>query len=98
MRNPWDRHAKKELKKRVRGIRPLERAVEGKHDEEADVVRGYAVAVRTALTDDGQAPLDTPGLRLHERLRQVHESLQRVEEKGAPVQPSNGCSASWRRR
>jgi len=30
-----DRHAKKELKKRVRGIRPLERAVEGRDDEEA---------------------------------------------------------------
>jgi hypothetical protein len=81
-----DRHAKKELKKRVRGIRPLERAVEGKHDEEASLVRGYAVAVRSALTDDGQAPLDTPGLRLHERLSQVKESLQRVEEKGAPAQ------------
>jgi hypothetical protein len=81
-----DRHAKKELKKRVRGIRPLERAVEGKHDEEAELVRGYAVAVRSALTEDGQAPLDTPGLRLHERLSQVKESLQRVEEKGAPAQ------------
>jgi hypothetical protein len=78
-----DRHAKKELKKRVRGIRPLERAVEGKTDTEADVVRGYAVAVRSALTDDGQAPLDTPGLRLRERLTQVADSLQRVEKKGA---------------
>lgn len=81
-----DRHAKKELKKRVRGIRPLERSVEGKYDEEAELVRGYAVAVRSALSDDGQAPLDTPGLRLHERLSQVNESLQRVEEKGAAPQ------------
>jgi hypothetical protein len=84
-----DRHAKKELKKRVRGIRPLERAVEGTYDAEADLVRGYAVAVRSALTDDGQAPLDTPGLKLHERLRQVSASLQRVEKKGAPAQVSN---------
>jgi hypothetical protein len=85
-----DRHAKKELKKRVRGIRPLERAVEGKSDIEAEVVRGYAVAVRSALSDDGQAPLDTPGLRLHERLSQVTESLERVEEKGAPPLHCNG--------
>lgn len=85
-----DRHAKKEIKKRVRGIRPIERAVEGQHDEEAEVVRSYAVAVRSAVTDDGQAPLDTPGLRLHARLSQVADSLQRVEEKGAPAQPSNG--------
>jgi hypothetical protein len=76
-----DRHAKKELKKRVRGIRPLERAVEGL-DDEAHVVRGYALAVRSAVSDDGQAPLGAPGLRLHERLNQVAESLQRVEEKG----------------
>ena len=32
--------------------------------------------------DDGQAPLDTPGLRLHERVTQIAESLQRVEQKG----------------
>jgi hypothetical protein len=78
-----DRHAKKELKKRVRNIRPLERAVEERTDVEAAIVRGYAVAVRSALTDDGVAALDAPGLRLHERLSQIQESLQRVEEKGA---------------
>lgn len=78
-----DRHAKKELKKRVRGIRPLERAVEERTGAEAAIVRGYAVAVRSALSDDGMAALDAPGLRLHERLSQIQESLQRVEEKGA---------------
>jgi len=31
-----DRHAKKELKKRVRGIRPIERAVENRDDPEAE--------------------------------------------------------------
>lgn len=78
-----DRHAKKELKKRVRNIRPLERAVEERTDAEAAIVRGYAVAVRSALTDDGMAALDAPGLRLHERLSQIQESVQRMEEKGA---------------
>lgn len=41
-----DRHAKKELKKCLRGIRPLERAVEGREDEEAKVIQGYCAAVR----------------------------------------------------
>lgn len=77
-----DRHAKKELKKRVRGIRPLERAVEGREDDAAKLVRGYAVAIRTALSQDGQAPLEAPGLRLHERLSKVRDSLQLLEEKG----------------
>jgi hypothetical protein len=35
-----DRHAKKELKKQVRGVRPIERAVEQRSDEEAQAVRG----------------------------------------------------------
>jgi hypothetical protein len=85
-----DRHAKKELKKRVRGIRPLERAVEERDDPEAQVVRGYAVAIRSALSDDGQAPLCAPGLRLHERLTQIQGSLERIEEKGA-LSPSSGA-------
>src|SRR2546425_1717517 len=66
-----DRHAKKELKKHVRGVRPLERALEGRTDEEAEVVRGYCLAVRSALTDDGQPPLDAAGLRLQERLQAI---------------------------
>lgn len=77
-----DRHAKKELKKRVRGVRALERAVEQHDDATSDLVRGYAVAIRSALTDDGLAPLDAPGLRLRERLTQIVASLTRVEEKG----------------
>jgi hypothetical protein len=52
-----DRHAKKELTKAVRGVRPIERAVEGHDDPEAQVVRGYCAAVRSALTDDGRPPL-----------------------------------------
>ena len=77
-----DRHAKKELKKKVRGVRPIERKVEGRDDEEAEVVRGYCAAVRSALTDDGRPPLSAPGLVLKGRLEAVAESLDRVEEKG----------------
>lgn len=44
-------HAKKELKKQVRGVRP---ALEKRTDEEAEAIRGYCLAVRSALTDDGR--------------------------------------------
>jgi hypothetical protein len=37
-----DRHAKKELKKRVRGVRPIERELEGRNDPESDAMRGTA--------------------------------------------------------
>ncbi len=77
-----DRHAKKELKKRVRGVRPIERAMEDRDDDEANVVRGYCRAVRSSITTDGRPPLDSPGLVLHQRLSAVVASLDRVEEKG----------------
>jgi hypothetical protein len=77
-----DRHLKKELKAQVRGVRPIERSVEGRDDNEAQVVRGYCSAVRSALTDDGHPPLDAAGVRLKQRLETVTESLQRVAQKG----------------
>lgn len=45
-----DRHAKKELKKRVRGVRPIERGLEGREDPQAEAIRGYCLAVRSAIT------------------------------------------------
>jgi hypothetical protein len=78
-----DRHAKKELKKQVRGIRPIERQAEkaletAEDDEEAEIVRGYCAAVRAALTDDGRPPLAASGLKLHQRLGAIASSLDRA--------------------
>jgi hypothetical protein len=76
-----DRHAKKELKKRVRGIRPIERQAEQEgheDDAEVEIVRDYCAAVRSALTDDGLPPLSAAGLKLHDRLEQIAASLDRV--------------------
>jgi hypothetical protein len=77
-----DRHAKKELKKAVRGVRPIERAVEGRDGPEAEVTRGYCLAIRSALTDDGRPPLCASGLKLHDRLSAIEASLGRLAEKG----------------
>jgi hypothetical protein len=76
-----DRHAKVQLKKEVRGIRPIEREVEGRQDAESEVIRGYCAAVRSALTDDGRPPLEASGLKLQGRLTQVAASLDRVGSK-----------------
>jgi hypothetical protein len=75
-----DRHAKKELKKQVRGVRPIERSLEGQSDSQAEAARSYGLAVRSALTDDGRPPLAASGLRLNGRLEAIAESLDRVEE------------------
>src|SRR5262245_61280255 len=78
-----DRHAKKELKKRVRGIRRIERQAEKQAEsdpeaEEADIVRSYCAAVRAGLTDDGLPPLAAAGLKLQDRLSQIAASLDQV--------------------
>ena len=74
-----DRHAKKELKKRVRGVRPIERELQGRTDAQAEAVRGYCLAIRSALTDDGRPPLAASGLKLKSRLEAVAISLKQVE-------------------
>jgi hypothetical protein len=75
-----DRHAKKGLKKRARGVRRIERKAEAADadDVEAEVVRGYCAAVRAALTDDGLPPLAASGLKLLDRLAAVAASLDRL--------------------
>src|SRR5947209_10900036 len=89
-----DRHAKKELKKQVRGVRPIERALEERTDEEAEAVRGYCLAVSSALTDDGQPPLQAAGLRLQERLQEISDSIRRVAEKrGFPTSSANSSGS-----
>lgn len=86
-----DRHAKKELKKKVRGVRKIERAVEHGDDLTAEVIRGYCGAVRAALTDDGRPPLAAAGLKLNERLNAISDSLGRLAEKGG-CRPSSKSS------
>jgi hypothetical protein len=76
-----DRHAKVQLKKKVRGLRPIERQVEGRDDAEARDIRGDGAAVRSALTDDGRPPLEASGLKLQGRLAAVAGSLDRVAAK-----------------
>src|SRR5437016_11008770 len=80
-----DRHAKKELKKRVRGVRPIERAAEAEDDVEAEIVRGYCQAVRSALTDDGLPPLAASGLKLQRRLEKIAASLDGVAQKAGTL-------------
>jgi len=88
-----DRHAKVELKKQVRGVRPIERAVEKRDDAEAEVVRGYCAAVRSTITDDGRAPLAASGLKLKGRLEKVAASLDRTAKGGRNPRSSRGCAS-----
>ena len=77
-----DRHAKKELKKQVRGVRVIERSVAFNDDPVSETVQSYCLAVRSALTDDGRPPLEASGLKLRSRLTLIEQSLERVAQKG----------------
>ena len=83
-----DRHAKTELKQAVRGVRPIERALEEREDAEGDAVRGDCLAVRSALTDDGRPPLCAAGLPVHARRTAVAESSERVEANRGSFRPN----------
>ena len=93
-----DRHAKKELKKTVRGVRPIERKVEGRSDAEAQIVQGYCAAVRSALTDDGRPPLEACGCTTAwRRLRPASAASRKrgrsangVEEASVPARQGPG--------
>jgi hypothetical protein len=82
-----DRHAKTLLKKHLRGVRPIERALEERSTPENDAIRDYCLAVRASLTDDGRSPLEASGLRLYDRVTQVSDSIARVQEKKDCPQP-----------
>ncbi len=83
-----DHHAKTELKKYTRGVREIERSLAPRDDQEAVTIRGYCLAVRSALGDAGKPPLQLPGLLMHDRLRAIVASLERVEKK-------RDCQPSW---
>ncbi len=82
-----DRHAKTLLKKQLRGVRPIEGAVEAYNTPENEAIRGYCLAVRASLTDDGRSPLEASGLKLHERIKQISDSIERVQGKKDCLHP-----------
>lgn len=76
-----DRHAKKELKKKVRGLRDIERSITNETQEMATIIEDYCSAVRSSITNDGHPPLEASGLKLQENLTLIEQSLERMEKK-----------------
>jgi hypothetical protein len=89
------RHAKQALQKRVRGVRPMERRLDGRRAPAAAVVRGDGAAGRRARTDDGRPPLDASGRTLHARLTARTARRERVDKRGPGPRPGGGGNAGW---
>ena len=73
-----DRHVKKELKKKIRGIRAIARQAETSPSKDAQMVADYGLARRTVMRDEGQYPLDPPGVQRYQQLPRMAASVERV--------------------
>jgi hypothetical protein len=79
-----DRKLKTGIKKSLRGIRDIERRLDKDDSEESVVVKDYLAAVRSVLLEDGNPPLDLPGIRIFETAEAIQASLQNcLAKKGA---------------
>lgn len=76
-----DRKLKTELKKSLRGIRDVEKKLESKSFDDAKIVKDYIASVRSLLLEDGNPPLELPGLRIYENANAIQESLKRCLDK-----------------
>ena len=73
-----DRQLKKELKKKIRQIRPIEVAAQqSDKTPEAQIVQDYCLAIRTVMRTRGKYPLEFPGVKLYQKLVQILDSLER---------------------
>ena len=100
-----DSHAKVQMRRKVRGLRAIERDVlaeqkaspkpSASRRERGAVVLDYCTTVRGILNDSQGGPMRPPGVRMADALGEVRASLQRNLEakKGGP---RRSASNAWR--
>jgi hypothetical protein len=95
-----DSKAKVAMRRKVRGLRSIERDVLADGPEKAEtggneVVLDYCAVVRGVLNDDHGGPLPPPGLKMAESLGQIRSSLQRNLEAKKGGRRKSDCG-DWR--
>jgi hypothetical protein len=76
-----DRKLKTGIKKSLRGIREIELRIEKDTSDEAEIAKDYVAAIRSVLLEDGNPPLDLPGIRVYENAKAIQASLARCLSK-----------------
>lgn len=61
-----DRKLKTSIKKNLRGIREVERKAAKEDSLEAEIASDYTAAIRSVLLEDGNLPLELPGMKVYE--------------------------------
>jgi hypothetical protein len=80
-----DGHAKVEMRKKVRGLRGIEKDIlarkkiggKRKKDAREQVVMDYCAATRGVLNDDQGGPINPPGLRMAKGLKEIQASIKK---------------------
>jgi len=106
-----DSHAKVQMRKKVRGLRSIEKEALAELDKSSqkyeklnpeqkkfavDIVLDYCATVRGILNDNHGGPLNPPGLRMANALKEVSQSIERNLKRGktpisAKLKRLNGC-------
>jgi GNAT superfamily N-acetyltransferase len=93
-----DCHAKVAMRRKVRGLRAIEREVvaarPAAHAGAGAMVLDYCAAVRGVLTSDQGGPLAPPGLTMAAGLREIRGSLQNNLDEKKGAKRSSTCGAS----
>jgi hypothetical protein len=104
-----DSHAKVQMRRKVRGLRDIERkmlaakqaeTVAGGEDAPEQVVLDYCAAVRGVLNDDQGGPLSPPGVRMAKGLGEIRDSIDRAtaaaggRKKGGAKSAKRRCAPS----
>ncbi|WP_400242607.1 transposase [Niallia sp. JL1B1071] len=78
-----DRKLKTNIKKKLRGIRDIERKIEESPSEslEDEIASDYVAAIRSVLLEDGKPPFELPGTRVYERTKSIKDSIEKCLDK-----------------
>lgn len=66
-----DRKLKTAIKKNLRGVRDVEKKADKQDSLESEVAKDYIAAIRSVLLEDGNPPLNLPGMRIYENIKAI---------------------------
>lgn len=79
-----DRKLKTNIKKKLRGIREIEKKASKENSLESETTLAYTAAIRSVLLEDGCPPLDLPGIKVYEQTKLIQKSIENcLEKKGS---------------
>ncbi|WP_027416910.1 transposase [Aneurinibacillus terranovensis] len=81
-----DRKLKTNIKKKLRGIREIEKkASKDVNNLESETALAYTAALRSVLLEDGCPPLELPGIKVFDQTKKIQKSLEKcLDKKGDP--------------